>query len=68
MLIQEYIAEALDPQPSGEWDQEIFKAFTADCAREDEEDLDTTDVGVDGSDSDAEIIQINRITMMENQV
>jgi len=53
MLVQEYIAEALDPQPPGEWDEEILKAFTAECTSEDEGDA--TDADIDGSDSNAEI-------------
>jgi len=46
MLVQEYIAEVLDPQPSGEWEEEMRKAFTTGCTSEDEGDA----VGVDIDD------------------
>ena len=46
MLVQEYIAEALDPQPPGDWDEEILNAFTVNCTSEDD---------MDGSDNSAEI-------------
>ncbi|KAF8806078.1 hypothetical protein BYT27DRAFT_7191380 [Phlegmacium glaucopus] len=40
MLIQEYIVDVLDPQPSGEWEEEMRKAFTTGHTSEDEDEGD----------------------------
>ena len=42
MLVQEYIAEVLDPQPPSEWEEEMHKAFTT-SGDEDASGADTDD-------------------------
>ena len=59
MLVQEYIAEILDHQAPGEWEEEMRKAFSNERTSGDEEDTMDFDIddltGDDGSDSDSEI-------------
>jgi len=56
MLVQEYIAEVLDPQPPAEWKEEMHQAFTAGCTSEDPGDAASVDIDdTAGSDSDDEV-------------